>query len=390
MRVILNALSSYRLRTGVGSYAAHLAAELKAIAGPEVTAFPEGWMAPVATLAGRVMAGNSPKPASTHLFSNTLRSAVRNALKDLCERGFRRACRAGGFDLYHEPNFIPWECDLPTVATVHDLSVIQHPEWHPPERVAFHERRFAATLANCRHVVTVSESMRREIIATMGVEPGRVTAIPNGVRPEMRPLSAADVTPIRARLKLPDEYLLYVGTIEPRKNVLTLMRAYCSLDATTRSRCALVLAGPWGWGFGGEFAFLNDVARHYGVIHLGYVADGDLPALYSGAAALVYPSHYEGFGLPPVEMMACGGAVLATTAAAVREVCGDCVYYIHPTDEAGWTDAMCRVIEDPEWRRSLRDGVVGHARQYSWQRCARWTWRLYEQLNGVATNRRAA
>src|SRR6266568_1188148 len=116
MRVIFNALSSYRLRTGVGSYAAHLAAELKALAGPSVTAFPEGWMAPVASLAGRVMAGNSPKPAgASHFFPNSLRGAVRNGLKDLCERGFRRACRSGGFDLYHEPNFIPWECDLPTV-----------------------------------------------------------------------------------------------------------------------------------------------------------------------------------------------------------------------------------------------------------------------------------
>src|SRR5262245_16972522 len=157
MRVIFNALSSHRLRTGVGSYAAHLAAELKALAGPAVTAFPEGWMAPVATLAGRVMAGNSPKPASTHLFPNVLRSAVRSKLKDLCERGFRRACRAGGFDLYHEPNFIPWQCEAPTVVTVHDLSVIHHPEWHPSERVAFHERRFAEALTEARHILTVSE-----------------------------------------------------------------------------------------------------------------------------------------------------------------------------------------------------------------------------------------
>src|SRR5262245_13207182 len=172
MRVVFNALSSYRLRTGVGSYAAHLAAELKALAGPSVATFPEGWMAPVASLAGRVMTGNSPKTASaSHAIPNSLRGAVLSGLKGLCERRFRRTCRSGGFDLYHEPNFIPWECNLPTVVTVHDLSVIHHPEWHPPERVAYHERRFAAALANCRHVITASETMRREIIATMGTAP---------------------------------------------------------------------------------------------------------------------------------------------------------------------------------------------------------------------------
>jgi alpha-1,3-rhamnosyl/mannosyltransferase len=393
MRVIFNALSSYRLRTGVGSYAAHLAAELKNVAGARITAFPEGWMAPLALLAGRAMKrGTAPGGGAAHFVPNSLRGFVRTWLKDLCERGFRRACRSGSFDLYHEPNFIPWECDLPTVVTVHDLSVIRHPNWHPPERVAYHERHFAATLVRCQHIITVSEAMRREIIETAGVGPECVTAVPNGVRLDFVPMNAAETAPVRHRLNLPRQYLLYVGTIEPRKNVLTLLRAYCGLDGALRSRCPLVLAGPWGWGYERELAYLQVEARHRGVIHLGYVADQDLPALYAGARALVYPSHYEGFGLPPVEMMACGGAVLASTAAAVREVCGPAAHFIDPNDEAGWHDAMARLIEDPIWHEELRQSTLERASHFSWRQSAEATWRVYQKVlsNQLVTAQAAA
>jgi glycosyltransferase involved in cell wall biosynthesis len=385
MRVIFNALSSYRLRTGVGSYAAQLAAQLKRRSGGAVTTFPEGWMAPLALLAGRAMKQRQKtRGVASHILPKSLRVRLRRTLrfgmKDLSERAFRRACRSGDFDLYHEPNFIPWECDLPTVVTVHDLSVIHHPEWHPPERVALHERHFAETLKRCRHILTVSEAMRREIVATMGVPWEQVTAVPNGVRSDVRPMSASEIAPVRTRLGLPDDYLLYVGTIEPRKNVLTLLRAYCALDDATRSRCPLVLAGQWGWGYEREEAFLNNEAKHRGVIHLGYVADADLPAVYAGAAALVYPSHYEGFGLPPVEMMACGGAVLASTDAAVREVCGEAAHFIDANDECGWRDAMRRLICDAEWRSQLRRDTVERASRFSWVKCADETWQTYQQV----------
>jgi alpha-1,3-rhamnosyl/mannosyltransferase len=152
-----------------------------------------------------------------------------------------------------------------------------------------------------------------------------------------------------------------------------------------------VLAGGWGWGYSREREYFEDDARHRSVIHLGYVADADLPGLYSGAAALVYPSHYEGFGLPPVEMMACGGAVLASTAPAVREVCGDRATFIHPDDQTGWRNAMRRVMDDPDWRQELRAGVVEHARQFTWRRCAAETWRVYERvISGGEARRRAA
>src|SRR5262249_26461427 len=155
-------------------------------------------------------------------------------------------------------------------------------------------------------------------IAHLGLAPEHVTAVHNGVGDEYFDVRADDVARTRGELGLPPRYLLFVGTIEPRKNVLTLLQAYCSLPSSARERCPLVLAGGWGWKSGRVAEYFEEVATSRSVIHLGYTEDRHLPGLYAGARALVYPSYYEGFGLPPIEMLACGGAVLASTADAHR------------------------------------------------------------------------
>ena len=396
MRVIFNGLPAYSPKTGVGIYVANLLEELRQIAGEDaVAAFPSGISALAAGIGGKLRAIKQRKAASGggsggRSVKRRAAGLARSAVQHVYARSFARMCRRGKFDLYHEPNFIPWECDLPTVITVHDLSVVLHPEWHPRDRVKFHERHFQRSLERCAHVLTVSECMRRDLIAAMGFSPSKVTAVANGVRADLRQLTASDLAPVRAKLGLPADYLLYVGTIEPRKNILTLLRAYSALNSRTRLLCPLVLAGGWGWGYAKERAYFEDEARHRSVIHLGYVADDDLPALYSGATALVYPSHYEGFGLPPVEMMACGGAVLASTAPALREVCGNRAHFIDPNNDTGWRDAMRRVIEDADWRAELRTGVVKHAQQYSWRRCADEIWQVYESIAHPESRSRAA
>src|SRR5262249_9433249 len=181
----------------------------------------------------------------------------------------------------------------------------------------------------------VSAAARREIIATFNVPPSRVSHVYNGIRPWLRPLPESEVSPVLRGLGLPPRYVLYVGTIEPRKNVLTLLHAYCDLPDELRRRYPLVLAGGWGWKTRDIAAYVEGVARHRGVLRLGYVPESAWGALYNGARALAFPSLYEGFGLPPVEMMACGGAVLASTAAAVAEVAGGQALLIEPEDVAG-------------------------------------------------------
>lgn len=381
MRVLLNGVSTLRAKTGVG----HTTVNLHRALCDRATGDDTFWLYPGRTIAqatgrlvGRAVGGAKVGGGSG------LKTAVKEAAKAAYRLHLRAATRWGGFDLYHEPNFVPVRTHLPTVVTVHDLSVVLHPEWHPADRVAFHTKHFEAGLRRAEHVVVVSESVRRELIAEMGVPANRVTAVLNGIGDDYRPQAPAAVAAVRSRFGLPARYFLAVGTIEPRKNLLTLLRAFCDLPEALREACPLLLAGGWGWRSEPERAFFESEAKAKGVRHLGYIADADLPALYAGAAALVYPSFYEGFGLPPVEMLATGGGVLASTAAAVREVVGGHARLIDPHDLAGWRDALHEVAADPAALDDTRRGGVAHARRFTWAAAAERTLGVYRSVLGHA------
>ncbi|MBY0232472.1 MAG: glycosyltransferase family 4 protein, partial [Gemmataceae bacterium] len=270
----------------------------------------------------------------------------------------------------------------PTVVTVHDLSVLLHPEWHPADRVADFAAAFPRAIERADHVVAISETGRQEIIRTLGIAAHRVTRTYMGARPAFVPLGRQAVAERLKALGLPPRYLLHVGTVEPRKNLMALMRAYGDLPAGVRERCPLVLVGGWGWKSADVRAYLEGTARSRGVIHAGYVAEEDVAAVYNGARALVFPTRYEGFGMPTVEMMACGGAVIASTAGAVAEVAAGQAHLIDPDDLEGWRDAMRRVIEDDDWRAGLCAGGVERAARFTWERCAEDTEKAYRAALG--------
>ncbi|MGH7226059.1 MAG: glycosyltransferase family 4 protein, partial [Gemmataceae bacterium] len=235
------------------------------------------------------------------------------------------------------------------------------------------------------HLFTVSDTVRQEVIQILNLPPERVTRTYNGIRPGLAPMPPEEVAAVRAKLDLPPRYLLYVGTIEPRKNVKRLLQAYCVLPASLRERWPLLLVGKWGWNTSDVAEYLHTQARHRGVIHRPYLADDYLPALYNGARALLYPSLYEGFGLPPVEMLACGGAVLASTAGAVAETVGRQTPLIDPLDLDGWRQAMQRIVQDDDWWQALRRGAVEAARPFTWEQCAADTLRVYRDVCGERT-----
>jgi alpha-1,3-rhamnosyl/mannosyltransferase len=310
--------------------------------------------------------------------------------RTLAARRFRAACLKGRYDLYHEPNFIPFPCDCPTVVTIHDLSVLRHPEWHPADRVAYFEKNFQRGLSQACHFLAISEFGRQEIIRTLNVAPDRVTRTYMGIRRGLMPLSHEEVAGVLAKLGLPGQYLLYLGTIEPRKNVLRLMKAYCALPERLRSNCPLLLVGGWGWNTSDSADYFHNKARHRGVIHLGYVKDRYVTAVYNGARALVYPSLYEGFGLPPLEMMACGGAVIASTAGALVETIGRKACLVEPEDVDGWREAMTRALEDEDWLRSLRRGTPEMAKPFTWDQCAADTLGVYRRIANSMNGHRVA
>ena len=232
-------------------------------------------------------------------------------------------------------------------------------------------------------MITGSETVRRELLAAMPLNPDKVTAVYYGIGEEFRPLPQAEIDGVRQRLKLPERFLLYVGAVEPRKNLLVALRAFVDLPADVRERCPLVLAGPWAWKAADVAEFFRDRAVPAGARHLGYVTDADRVALYNAATALVYPSRYEGFGLPPVEMLACGGGVLAGTAKAVMEACGRHGHFIDPDDVAGWREAMRAVATDEDFLAKTRRGGIEHARQFTWTRTAERTLDVYRQALGL-------
>jgi alpha-1,3-rhamnosyl/mannosyltransferase len=293
---------------------------------------------------------------------------------------FRSQCKARHYDLYHETNYIPLPCDLPTVTTIYDLSVLLHPEWHPADRVRFYEQNFRRSLAQCQHVLAISEMCRREVMQELNIPAHRVTRTYLGIRSVFRPLAESVYRPILQQLGLPDQYLFYIGTIEPRKNILHLLQAYCALPAGVRDSCPLILAGGWGWNSEAVADFYYREARHRGVRLMGYIRERHLAALYNGARALVYPSYYEGFGLPPLEMMACGGAVLGSTAEALKETLGGQHCLIDPDDVDGWRDAMAKVVQDSDWRQLLLKDAQGVAKPFTWQRCAAETLQVYRNV----------
>ena len=394
MRVLLNALSTSGAKTGVGHYTAELIRCLREQTLPgEIDCFPSGWVRRARSLWGHVRpwfergrrptasAEPSPPAGKPHWRVGALR-VLRAYGQSLLRKHFQSFLVNDRYDLYHEPNFIPLPCDLRTATTLHDLSVLHHPEWHPADRVAHFEKSFRDGVRRCEHFFTVSEFVRREIIETLHVRPEQVTVTYNGVRPGLTPLPEPVVQESLRRLRLPPRYFLTVGTIEPRKNILTLLRAYCALPDKIRAAYPLLLVGAWGWNSGDVADYLDREGRRRGVRRLGYFPEKHLAVLYNGARALLFPAHYEGFGMPAAEMLACGGAVIASTAGALVEVAGQCSYLIEPGDVDGWRHAMHRAAVDAEWWSSLRRGATQAAERFTWVRCAADTLRTSRRLCG--------
>jgi alpha-1,3-rhamnosyl/mannosyltransferase len=394
MRVVINQSTALGQKAGIGHYTDQLLRHLRAIAGDDrIDTFPTGWVRAASETYSRTRSSlytgrDNATPAdakSDGLVARLRRAAVSQlyrAGQKMMGWHFRMLCSRQAYDLYHEPNVLPLPSDRRTVATFHDLSLLLHPEWHTAERAGHFERNLPRALAQCEHFLTDSDFIRRQLIEILNVPAERITRVYLGIREGLEPMPAAQVAATLARLELPEQYLLIVGTIEPRKNLLPVLKAYCDLPGELRERWPVLLVGRWGWNAQAVADFLNDVGRHRGVIHLGYLPDDALPAVYNGARALIYPSLYEGFGLPPLEMMACGGAVLSSTADTLVELVGRKAHLVKPEDIAGWRAALQRLLTDDLWWQSLRQGTVELAAGFSWHQCAVETMEVYRKVCG--------
>ena len=293
----------------------------------------------------------------------------------------RLRLRGQGEAIYHSPNFFLPPFAGRTVTTVHDLSHHIYPEFHPPARIDYMRRMLPGSLARASHVITVSESARQDLISHFGHAPERITAIPLGANPAFRPHSAAELAPLLARLGLQAQgYSLYVGTIEPRKNLDRLLDAYEGLPAALRTRYPLVMAGSTGWRSEHTHQRMARAASAGWLHYLRYIPQADLPALYAGARVFAYPSLYEGFGLPVLEAMACGVPVLTSTSSSLPEVAGNAALLIAPEDTDALRAALLHALQDDAWRRQASAAGLARAASFSWGQCVQRTVAVYQQL----------
>jgi glycosyltransferase involved in cell wall biosynthesis len=366
MKVLVNAIPLVGLSTGISRYVRQLYMAFEQLHDEEAIYFdgnrvrykmpdqaePEKWSRQTAAI------WKLPDPL---VF--TLRSA--HWLK--FEWMLRRACRKHNFDVYHETGFVPAAMTaIPTVYTIHDLTLITHPCMHPRERVWFHEFFRKRRMRYAAHILTVSEFMQQEICDILDLKPEQVTAVPEAPAPHFWHRSPEAIQRVRQNFSLPQEYLLFVGSLEPRKNLPRIIQAMerCKMDIP------LVLAGWEGWGDKTWMETIRGAGLEERIFVTGYVDDETLTCLYSGATALVYPSLYEGFGLPILEAMACGCPVICSNVASMPEVAGDAAFLVDPFDAEDLAAAVDKIVGDQAIRQHLIAKGFARASAFTWKQTA--------------------
>lgn len=373
MRIALNAAILRAPRTGIGHYLVELVQALAAYPELELELFNGwGWQDELPTAA---------LPGYSRL-STLIKRCVPNAyaLRRLIEQQ-RFTSGSAGVDLYHEPSLWPFEFDGPMVMTLHDLAHVHYPHTQPADRLAAIERHVGSGVRQAQRILVDSQFIGDEVCRHYGVSADRVVVAPLGCAARFYPRASAQLEPCLRALNLrPGSYILCVGTLEPRKNLLVALRAYERLPAVLREHYPLVIAGMPGWHHEHLAAPLLR-ALEGGQVHLlGYQDDATLAELLAGARLLLFPSLYEGFGLPVLEAMASGTPVILSHCSALPELAGEAGFYIEPQDDRACSGAIQRLIDDQaQWQRQREAGLL-RAQEFSWKRCAAITADVYKQV----------
>ena len=283
-------------------------------------------------------------------------------------------------DLFHATeHLLPPLAGIPTVLTVHDMIFKLFPEhqkrlnyWYLNATMPLYCRRSGA-------IITVSESSKRDIVKHYGIDPARIVVIYEAASPEFMPGPAAAIDQVRLRYGLPDQFLIHVGTIEPRKNLTRLIEALQHLRSEGLTVPLLVVGGK-GWLYEGFYRQIDVLEMRDSVHFSGYVPSGDLPLLYSAARAAVLPSVYEGFGLPVLEAMACGTPVVSSNLSSLPELGGEAARYFDPYNVEEMAEVMAAVWTNPEMREEMRKKGLAQAAKFSWTRAAQETQKVYETV----------
>ena len=287
-------------------------------------------------------------------------------------------------DVAHFTNgMMPVGSPVPSVVTVHDMSLRLYPQCHPVRRLLLNRPLMHVAISHASAIVTVSHSARRDLLNLHGVDSDRVSVVHEAASPAFRPITdRALLEDVRARHGLPERFILYVGTIEPRKNLMRLMTAFASARKAGIAQ-HLVCVGPYGWASRDLSGHIDRLGIRHVVHFTGYVPFEHLPAIYNLGDFFAFPSLYEGFGLPVVEAMASGLPVLTSNTSSLGEIAGDAAETIDPIDTEAMSDAICRLATERELRIDLANRGLRRARTFSWTQTARDMLAVYHRAAGV-------
>ena len=355
-------------RTGIGTYTFELARALAAAA-------PEDEFELISPLPFEKTIPADGNPANLNLIYSR---------PNLFQRrwwaiGLPSYIRSHPLDLFHGTNYeVPLRTQCPTVVTIHDLSFLLHSSTLEARAVRRARLLLPLMVRKATLVITPSEQVKDQVCEHLKLQPEKVFAIPLAPRSTFTPMQMAETVETRRRFGIEDQFLLFVGTIEPRKNVLLLVQALEEVMRTTDLRPQLVLAGKVGWKSGELLSHLERSPVKERIKLVGFVPDEELRALYSSCRAFLYPSIYEGFGLPPLEAMACGAPVIASRVPSIKE---SVARIVSPTDSNDLARNLIELLRDEQARQLLSIAGIQHAKEFSWQRTAALTREVYAEAN---------
>jgi glycosyltransferase involved in cell wall biosynthesis len=372
MKIAIDTLPLLSPLTGVGYYTWKISEALRKIGPQHEYTYYYGYYSP------RLIRPGEKSESLYRLKELTLqiplvKHAVRN-MKDLVNYFSTRT-----FDLYFEPNFVPLKISSRRiVVTVPDFSFALFPEWHTEDKVRYFKRQFWKKIGKANRIIVISDFIKNEAAKHFGLPGDRLTTIHLGIDHDLyKGRSAHELVSLRTAYALPERFILFVGSIEPRKNLKKLLLAYRDLSPHWRKNFKLLLAGFKGWENEEIMALIAELDQD--VKYLGYVPEEELGRLYNFASLFVYPSLYEGFGLPPLEAMACGCPVVVSHAASLPEICGEAAHYVDPQDVESIGAGIEKVLGDDAYRKDLIAKGLARAGQFTWEKSAREHLRLFEE-----------
>lgn len=365
----LDGIPLSRSLTGVGHYTLELAHALARIAPEDRFEF----VSPLPSL------HRPDSPLNLHI---THAKVSRLGRRFWWQVGLPRYIKRARFSVFHGTNYsVPLQKACPTVITIHDLSLLLWPHTHEQHLARRARWRLPLMARRADAIIVPSQSVKTEVREHLGIDNSKITVIPEAPRSSFWQVPIQETVAVRRRLNISDDFVLYVGTIEPRKNLLTLVRAFEAILRNNACETEIVLVGKEGWLTDDLHGLVKTAGISERVRFTGYLADDDLRALYSSCRVFVYPSLYEGFGLPLLEAMACGAPVITSDIPSIRETVGDAAFLVSPADVDDLARSIKRLLDNPAEREHRSSVGEHHASKFSWEKAAAATLNVYRQVS---------